>query len=214
MVTLGMASPRTGSALLAVSVFVFTGASSCNGADFSPNSPGAPDNTPPEFLDARATFTSSDGSILEWSLMPDNDGDTNNDEIVVTTFNGAGTLRVVAVAGDADTGIKLADIVPPVPELAELGYQCQPVSDTGGAIEFRQLHILWTGTSLINTPVPKSQLAQLDATFSPGDQLANRNFCPAGTRQHLPEANVAVKVVSDGGTTFSKTLRLSFDDLP
>ena len=206
MVTVGMPSRRTGVALLAVSAFILIGGSSCG-----PTSPGVADATPPEFLDMRATFTSPDGSIREWSLMPDNDGNPNNDDILVTSFDRVGTMRIVAVAGDSDTGIKLADIVPPFPEWAELGYQCQPVPDNGQPREFRQLNINWTGTSLINTPMPKSQLAQIDATASLGDQLANRNFCPAGTRQDLPEANLAVKVVSDGGTTFSKTLRLSWD---
>lgn len=206
MVTIEMASRRTGGALLGVSALILIGGSSCE-----PKSPGLADSTPPEFLDVRATFTSPDGSIREWSLMPDNDGNTNNDDILVSSFDRMGTMRIVAVAGDSDTGITLADIVPPFPEWAELGYQCQAVPDTGGPTEFRSLNIMWTGTSFINTAMPKSQLAQLDATSSLGDQLANRNFCPTGTRQHLPEANLAVKVVSDGGTTFSKTLRLSWD---
>ena len=206
MVTVAMPSRRTGFTLLAVTAWIFIGGSSCG-----PNSPGVADSTPPEFLDARAIFTSPDGSIREWSLMPDNDGNTNNDHILVSSFDRVGTMRIVAVAGDSDTGIKLADIVPPFEEWAELGYQCQPVPDTGGSREFRPLNIMWTGTSFINAPMPKSQLAQLDATASLGDQLANRNFCPAGTQQHLPEANLAVKMVSDGGTTFSKTLRLSWD---
>src|SRR5262249_25778212 len=101
MVTLGVPFRRMGFALLAVSTLVFIGASSC-----SPTSPGAPATTPPEFLDARATFTSPDGSVREWSLLPDNDGNTANDEIVENDFPLAGTLRIVAVAGDADTGIK------------------------------------------------------------------------------------------------------------
>src|SRR5687768_11763695 len=81
MVTVGMPSRRTGFTLLAVSALIFMSGSSCG-----PTSPGIADSTLPEFLDARAVFTSSDGAIREWSLMPDNDGNTNNDDILVSSF--------------------------------------------------------------------------------------------------------------------------------